>query len=263
MKKKLAIVFGVIVFMLFSLTACGNSSEKTQSTDDSATTVMFTDSAGREVELPKNINRIVSTGPLSQIILFALAPDDLVAINDEWNEKNKPYIDAGYYDLPVLGSVFGGADLNVEQLVATNPQVIIDIGEAKDSIKKDMEDLQVQTGIPVIHIDATINTMGDTFKTLGKLLNCKSQGEKLASYCETTNKSTLAIMDKVGAENKTKVLYCLGSDGLSVMAENSYHSEILNLVANNVAKVDNPASKGTGTAINMEQLMIWDPDVIL
>ena len=42
-----------------------------------STTYIFTDSAGREVELPRNIERIAPSGPLAQIVLFTLCPDKL------------------------------------------------------------------------------------------------------------------------------------------------------------------------------------------
>ena len=54
-----------------------------------AETVKFTDSAGREVEIPKNIERIAPTGALAQIVLFSVSPDKMVGISTEWSDDAK------------------------------------------------------------------------------------------------------------------------------------------------------------------------------
>ena len=54
------------------------------STAEPATRV-FTDSLGREVEVPTSITKLAVSGPLAQIVLFALCPDKLVGIASEWD----------------------------------------------------------------------------------------------------------------------------------------------------------------------------------
>ena len=48
-------------------------------------TVQFTDSVGRVVELPADITKIAISGPLAQIVLFALCPDKLVGVASKWD----------------------------------------------------------------------------------------------------------------------------------------------------------------------------------
>ena len=47
------------------------------------------------------------------------------------------------------------------------------------------DDLQNQTGIPVVVLDGTLDATPTTYRTLGALLGKEDQAEKLASYCET------------------------------------------------------------------------------
>ena len=84
-------------------------------------TVTFTDDCGRTVELPASINRVVPTGALSQIALFPLAPEMFVGVANNWSDAAKQYVPEEYHDLPVLGSLYGTADLNVEQLALADP----------------------------------------------------------------------------------------------------------------------------------------------
>ena len=124
-------------------------------------TVVFTDDAGREVELPAQIERLVPSGPLAQMVLYALAPDLFVGMASDWNaDDNLGIIDPDFLALPYFGQLYGSADLNVEQLALADPQVVVDIGEDKPTSTEDMDTLQAQTGVPSVFISATLETRG-------------------------------------------------------------------------------------------------------
>lgn len=234
------------------------------SEEGTADTVMFTDSCGRTVELPAQIDRIAPSGPMAQIVLFALCPDKFVGLASEWDPEADQYIDTEYYNLPTLGQLYGSSagELNLESLAAADPQVIIDIGEPKDSIVEDMDAITEQLGIPAVHIDAYTATMGDTYRMLGQLLGMEEEAAVIADYCDEIYGETVSMMEAIG-DNKANILYCLGDQGLNVIAQNSYHAEVIDLLTNNLAVVDSPSSKGTGNEVDMEQLLLWNPDIII
>ena len=92
-------------------------------------TRQFTDSVGRTVELPAVIEHVAVSGPLAQIVLFALCPDKLVGIASAWDETAEQYLATEYYNLPELGQLYGGkGELNLETLLASGAQVVIDVG---------------------------------------------------------------------------------------------------------------------------------------
>lgn len=260
MKKKLVALLLVVCLVMTMATACGSSGSGTASAN---ATTSFTDSAGRVVEVPTKITRIVPSGALAQIALFALAPEMFVGLSSKWDATAQEYIDTQYLDLPVLGQFYGQGDLNLEEIAKVDPQIIIDIGESKSTIVEDMDGIQEQVGIPTVHIEATIDTMAEAYRTLGKLLGKEKEAEVLAKYCETVNTDTQNIIDKVGESGKAKLVYCTGEDGLSVLAKGSFHAEVIDTLSNNVAVVSDISSKGTGNPVDMEQLMLWDPDVII
>ena len=224
---------------------------------------VFTDDAGREVEVPGVITKIVPSGPLAQIVLFAIAPEMFVGLAAEWSSSAEGIISDEYFNLPYFGQLYGSANLNVEELALAGPQIIIDIGEAKGSIVEDMDDLQNQTTIPAVFVSATLETMPDTYRKLGYLLGKEERGEVLAQFCERVYSRTTWIMEQVGDDNKVNALYILGDEGLNVLAKDSYHSELIDLLTNNLAVVDDPSSKGSGNAVDMEQIAIWNPDFII
>lgn len=261
-QRLLALLLALL--MTLSLAACGGQAntpaEDDNAADTPAETRVFTDSTGREVTVPAQIDKVAVSGPLAQIVLFALCPDKLVGVANEWDESAQQYLDEKYYNLPLLGQLYGGkGELNLETLLSSGAQVVIDVGEAKSTIVEDMNDLQEQTGIPFLHIDAKLVSMDETYTMLGDLLGMTDEARTLADYCRSTYDKATAIA--AGAE-KANLLYITGDTGLNVIARGSYHAEVIDLLSNNLAVVDEPSSKGTGNEVDMEQILNWDPSIV-
>ena len=259
-QKLLALVLALV--MTLSLAGCG-SQPNTPAGDENtaAETRVFTDSTGREVTVPTQIDKVAISGPLAQIVVFALCPDKLVGVANEWDESAQQFLDEKYYNLPLLGQLYGGkGELNLETLLSSEAQVVIDVGEAKGTIVEDMDALQEQTGIPFVHIDAKLASMDETYTMLGDLLGMADEAKALADYCRTTYDSVKSAVDGV---EKADLLYITGDTGLNVIAQGSFHAEVIDLLSSNLAVVDEPSSKGSGNEVDMEQILNWNPDVIL
>ena len=260
-KRLLALVLALV--MSLSLFACGQKQQKDKTDDGTQTesTRVFTDSCGREVTVPADIQKIAVSGPLAQMVVFAIAPDKMVGVANAWGESAKAYFDAKYLELPLLGQLYGGkGELNLETLLAAAPDVVIDVGEPKDSMAEDLDVLQEQTGIPFVHIDAYLASMDDTYAMLGDLLAMPNEAQGLADYCRYAYDKVKAIADSV---EKVNLLYVTGEEGLNVIAKGSYHAEVIDMLCNNLAVVDEPSSKGTGNEVDMEQILNWNPDAAI
>jgi iron complex transport system substrate-binding protein len=249
----------LVLSLLFSLTACV---KPPVTTDPASQTVIFTDDCGRKVELPSQINRIVATGPLSQIVLYTLAPDLFVGLAAKWSGTATDIVPEKYRNLPYFGQLYKTANLNVEELALADPQVIIDIGRVMSSGSEDMDTLQQQTGIPTIFLEGDNEALPETYRALGRLLGREEEAEKLASFCEKVYSRTLSIMEQVG-DNKITALYIKGAGGTNVLPKGSSHAETLDLLTENLAVVDSPSSKGSGNEVTMEQIALWNPELIL
>lgn len=260
-KRLLALVLALV--MSVSLFACGQKQQEDKTDDgtQTETTRVFTDSCGREVTVPADIQKIAVSGPLAQMVVFAIAPDKMVGVANAWDESAKSYFDAKYLELPLLGQLYGGkGELNLETLLAAAPDVVIDVGEPKDSMAEDLDALQEQTGIPFVHIDAYLASMDDTYAMLGDLLAMPNEAQGLADYCRYAYDKVKAIADSV---EKVNLLYITGEEGLNVIAHGSYHAEVIDMLCNNLAVVDEPSSKGTGNEVDMEQILNWNPDAVI
>ena len=62
---------------------------------------------------------------------------------------------------------------------------------------------------------------------------------------------------------RKRLLYCLGDTGTYVIAEGSFHAETVNLMSSNIAVVEDVVSSGAGNEVDMEQILVWNPEVII
>ncbi len=225
----------------------------------------FTDSTGRTVTVPAEIKTIAISGPLSQVYILPLAGDMLVGVCSAYAEDEAKYLPDYLRDKIEIGQLYGGkGEMDLEALLVADPDVVIDIGETKGSVAEDLDALTEQTGIPFVHVSATVKTAPEAYRVLGSLLGREEKAEELAVWCETTYRNAEAIMAKVDADGARKtLLYCLGDKGVNVIAEGSFHAETVNLMSRNLAVVEDVVSKGSGNEVDMEQILVWDPEVII
>jgi iron complex transport system substrate-binding protein len=224
--------------------------------------VLFTDSAGREVAIPAKITRIIPSGPLAQMFLQAIAPDLLCAVSSACTPEQAEFVPPYLPDLPVTGQFYGGSTLNLEEIAALGPEIIIDIGSPRDSIAEDMDAISSAVAVPAVHITATLETTAGAFRILGKILGREERAEALALFCDRTLAGAEELTARLGGRKKS-VLYCTGRAGLNVIAAGSFHSEVLDYLTDNRAVVDIPSSRGSGNETTLEQLYLWDPEVII
>lgn len=261
MKKsycKVSIHFLVVSALLLSL-LCSCSFDR-----NLADHYLFTDSLGRQVNLPLNIDKVAPSGMVATMILYAVAPNSLASVDRMPAEIYQKYYSKEYLSLPVTGQIYGITDLNPEALIELAPDVIIDLGDKKENMKQELDALQEQTGIPVIFIQATLENYPEAFRTLGKLLGQEEQGDALAKYTEETLSRSAKNREEIHENDPYRVMFGTGESGLDCNAKGSVHSSVLEVIGlENAIVVPEVNHKGGGNTITMEELMVSDPDIIL
>ena len=189
----------------------------------------------------------------------------LVGVSTAYAEDAQSYLPAYIYEKAEIGQLYGGkGEMDLEALLAAAPDVVIDIGEAKKTTADDLTALTEQTGIPFIHIDATVATAPEAYRILGKLLGREEKAEELAVWCENTYAMITDMMMQVDAAGARKpLLYCLGDKGVNVIAKGSFHAETINFMSDNLAVVEEVVSSGAGNEVDLEQILVWNPEVII
>jgi iron complex transport system substrate-binding protein len=195
------------------------------------------------------------------MFLLAIAPDLLCAISAPYQAEQAEFIPPEVLRLPVIGQLYGSRDMNPEAVAALAPDLVIDVGAPRDGIAGDMDNFSRTLGVPVIHIAAALESTPEAFRSLGRLLGREPKGEALARFCERALAKSEEAQRRYGT--RLPVLYCLGPGGTHVLARGSFHAEVLDRLADNLAAIDAPSSRGTGNETDLEQILLWDPEVIL
>jgi iron complex transport system substrate-binding protein len=227
---------------------------------EAPTTREITDMAGRTVTVPaaEEIESIFSTGPVSAIFLFMVAPDKLLGWNYELNDIERAIILEEYHDIPNFGM---GDAINYEAVIAADPTIAVNCGTINDAMISDCDALSKSLGIPVIAVDSDLNNSAAAFRFMGELLGVEEHCEQLAAYAEQTFADIAALAD-IPEEDKVRVYYGNGEDSLETAPNGSSHAQILDTInAINVADLE--LGDGSRVQISAEQLLAWDPDVIV
>lgn len=260
----LCFVMTVSLFAGYSETKAA-SEETTQSeeqteTQETGETREITDMAGRKVTVPaaEDIESVFSTGPVAAIFMYMVAPDKLLGWNYELNDVEKSIILEKYHDLPNFGM---GDAINYEAVIAANPTIALNCGKINDAMVSDCDVLSKSLGIPVIAVDNELNNSAEAFRFMGELLGVEDHAEELAEYSEKIFTDIASLAD-IPEDEKVSVYFGNGEDSLETAPRGSQHAQILDAVnVTNVADLE--LGDGSRVQISAEQLLAWNPDVIV
>ncbi|MBE6932579.1 MAG: ABC transporter substrate-binding protein [Ruminococcaceae bacterium] len=230
-------------------------------------TQVFTDSLGREVSVPVNIEAVAPSGSLAQMMLISLSPELLVGTSRTPEAEVMAYLPDCLEGLPEFGQFYGSkANLNMESLVAASPQIIIDMGNVKDAMAEELDSLQERTGIPVVFIEASLDALPESYRMLGALLGQRDAAEALAAYIEKALTMCEENRAKILPDEQITVAFGTGPEGLACNAAGSMQADVIELVgAVNAVTVpeEELRNRNGGNEISMEQMYVFDPDVML
>lgn len=137
---------------------------------------------------------------------MTIAPEKMVGLATKIADDQAKYLGSEYASLDVFGQIYGGkGDFNKEAVAAADPQVVIDVGEAKDGMKDDLDALQDQIGIPVVHIASSLDSYDKAYTMLGELLGTTDRAKELADYCKKAYDETTSVMasiPRIGARER-------------------------------------------------------------
>lgn len=260
----LCFVMTVSLFAGYSETKAA-SEETTQSeeqteTQETGETREITDMAGRKVTVPaaEDIESVFSTGPVAAIFMYMVAPDKLLGWNYELNDVEKSIILEKYHDLPNFGM---GDAINYEAVIAANPTIALNCGKINDAMVSDCDTLSKSLGIPVIAVDNELNNSAEAFRFMGELLGVEDHAEELAEYSKKIFTDIASLAD-IPEDEKVSVYFGNGEDSLETAPRGSQHAQILDAVnVTNVADLE--LGDGSRVQISAEQLLAWNPDVIV
>ena len=266
MEKKIK----VIILLLVVLVIAGLATHifLTPSTVETVGSKNVTDMINRSVEIPASVNNIIATSPPMTTVLYMIAPDKLKAVNFQWTDDELQYVPGQYKNYPVVGGWYGTQDGSYEEFIAAEPDIVIEsIDEGGDGDASTVNERQEKFGtIPVVGVKDTTNvkTINESITFMGEVVGAQDKAKQLNDF----NKKYLDIVadktSKLSDNDKVKVYYAQGDDGLQTNPSNSTHGQLIDLVGGvNVADSVSQGNTTGGAQVSMEQVISWNPDKII
>jgi len=250
MKLKLFnVLFGLCV--VCSIIAGVLAVDKTQS--DSTRTI--TDTAGAEVTIPANVERVVNLWPASNSVMLCMGAGDKLVGTMDITKQN--YWSQLVY--PDIVNVPTATD-NAEELLITAPDLIIN--PSKENAQKDRD-----LGLPAVYLYFNnYDSMKKAFAILGNILG-PEYAEKAEKWNELVDSETASVKSAIGdiPEDKKPVVYYIQGQtnkGLyNTFAANSIMNDWTTIAGGNFAsKMLNVSTNGDVTP---EAILSLNPDIII
>jgi len=227
--------------------------------------ITIEDMVGRTVTVPGNVQKVVATSPPMTSLVYILAPDKLVGLNYNWTEEETTYLPSKYKNIPVVGGWFGKQDGSYEEIIAVDPDIVIETGMG-DVDREDVDLRQEKFGkIPVVGVldISNLTEIDSSIEFMGKLLNSEDKANKLINFKNQYYDKVSNVVKSIPDSEKKRVYYAEGTNGLETDPSGTYHSQLIDICGGiNVADI--PLQDGAGQVpVTMEQVIKWNPDVII
>lgn len=272
MVKRLTSILLVLTVGGMSLVGCGKQGEINQVKETDVTktsdkskeeikaieseqieTITITDQLGRQVEIPKKVERIVSSYYITSSLLIALGAEDRVVGVEMKADTRGIYKKAApqFLELPSIGT---SKTINVEEVLVLNPDVVIIPYRLKEFIPQ-FEALNV----PVIAVEPeSLDDFLKCIELVGSVIGEEARAKDLVTYYKTNVEEVKALTENL--EERPKVYLSGGSSYLTTCTSNMYQNDMIQIAGGeNVSK---ELQDGYWANVSIEQILMWNPDVI-
>jgi iron complex transport system substrate-binding protein len=221
------------------------------------------DSAGRKVDIPDHIARVMAAGPPASALMTMLAPQMLIGWQLPPSPAALPYLPAVTRNLPVVGRLTGrGSTANLETVVGAKPDLILDFGTLSETYKSLADRTQEQTGIPYLLIDGRFAQTVPALTLLGSALGVADRAQALASKVQAVFAEVDAVLRAVPDNQRPRVYLARRDTGLETSYRGSLNTEIIER-AGGINVVDTGPLQGGLVNVSLEQVLAWNPDTII
>ena len=227
------------------------------------------DQADRTVTVPRPVERVVTLFPsVMRIIVHLGAVDKIVGVSERTCNYGENMVAVRAYpeleELPCAGNY---NDPNLETLVTLKPDVIFMYGGVSDVADATQE----KVGIPVVCLNPSptgeeFSAPGGPFETwrlAGIVLGEKERAEELISYCKEEIEKVSGITSEIPESEKPTVYFCHAHRASDITRAVTSYDPLDIAGGINVAAEIRPDSGSVVVDISKEQIIKWNPDIIL
>lgn len=222
-------------------------------------TVELTDQTGRDVAVTLPVGRIVSAYGMGTYYLYALgAADRLVRAWYIGVKSIEQAPEEMFRFEPRLGELLASGDPNVEEMAALDPDLILVDASRHGAFADQMGDL----GVPVLRfLVETTQALQEGVGLVAEALGDEAV-RRARAFAEDFERVLTASAEGSASrrsEARVKVLF-LGTDPLTVASGDMYQTLLVEAAGGISATA---GLSGSWNVVDMEQILLWNPDVII
>lgn len=207
-----------------------------------------TDDMGRQVDIPRRINRVVSLAPANTEILFAVGAGAKIVGVDDFS--NYPAEAAA---VPKIG---GFGEINVEAVIALKPDLVL----ASSMHKAPVEQLEA-VGIKSLVVEPrTLNDVYAGIELVAAIVGNEAKGKEVVATMKATIAAVEAKLRDIPAADRPVVFYEVWNDPLMSAGPNTYTHQIIELAGGRNLTADATTDY---PIIGFEVVVARDPAVIV
>lgn len=254
-KKLLSMLTAMLIVLSFA--GCGKSAKASSSAQTKQSAMKtVNDMSGKPIQVPANIQRIADAWPAHNEVLTMLGAGQKI-VATILTKKQMPWLYKVNPQLANATTTFTKTDVNVEELVKTKPDIAF-IPSSYNYAKK-----VTSLGITVVELNFTnFDELKKCFEVTGDILgnDAKQKAQEYNSYLDSKLKMITDITSKIPDGQKPRVLHINTLSPLTVDGSKTIIDSWISAAGGiNVAS----DIKGNMKEASMEQILKWNPDVII
>jgi iron complex transport system substrate-binding protein len=224
-------------------------------------TLTLTDQAGQTVTIPLPVRRVLSAYGMATAMVYTVGgADRLVAASylgarDPAGAAAMTAIDPRFESLDVSQS-FSQSDFNTETAAALEPDLIL------AGARSPWLEAAAELGVPIVQIDAeTPDRLKDAVLLIGQVLgpNTQARAEVWAAYQQIISSKITDQTSSVPVEERPVVLFT-GTTPLRAASGEMVQADLIRIAGGVSASAE---LSGYWNDVNLEQIALWAPDVII
>lgn len=237
------------------LAACGRTPAKS-----GGKAIKVTDQRSKVLSLEGPARRIVTIPFPAAAIVIAIdkSVDHLVGMHEfSWLAARDGVLGSMFPDVLKVAHDMASETFspNIESILKLEPDVVVQWASQGDEILTPLEN----AGLPVLGVDyGTLDDVKTWLAMFSEMLGKRGRGTAMIERLDADRADMEALAAKrVGP--KPKVLYFLRfAEGLKVTGAKTFNDEYIKLVG-----ADNAAAVSGQVDVDVEQVLKWDPDIVL
>ncbi|OPY32822.1 MAG: corrinoid ABC transporter substrate-binding protein [Methanoregula sp. PtaU1.Bin006] len=265
MKRTIVLVTIVLVLGVI-LAGCTSSAGNAGATAPQAKNRTITDMAGRQIEIPDPVERTAFFGgPIGQVPYILGVEDTIVATSiGSKNSQLLNIMDPNLKNTAAPRQTNG--IINIEELIKSNPQFVV-AGNVDGAI------VEKQTKIPVVYFfensEGTAQQTKNEVTFIGYIYGKEDRAKNYTSYQDTILAMVKSRVADIPAAERKVLFNGYDANHLITYGGDSYMQERIETAGlRNAAQPINTSGTRPGIhagldQISMEQVLKWNPDIIV